>query len=260
MRNRPYAKLRILLIPAAFLATYLAFEALARSVELRLPLFLSICWWIYTAGMLHVIVMGLLGALWLRLPIEQMSFGLGKRWLRVKIAGVPISFGIWFLDSNVIFDDEMISSIGWRRCVLELSGCAVLIALASIIMGRLTVLDVLAFWQQLSTGALSPFGHAQAVLVDLGRYLSQLDQLSMLAAVSFGMAAANLLPLPRLNGGRAIMYLVSVTLYPLTERFMERLYLVGFLVYFWIVGSWFLALLSLVYDNWVRDLVQIIWA
>src|SRR5262245_53482981 len=195
MRDRPYAKLTILLIPVAFFATYLAIEALPRSVEFRLPLWLSVYWSIYTAAMLHVAVMGLLGALWLGLRIEQMSFGVGKRWFRTNIARIPISFGLLFTNSYVKFSDE-VQSIGWRRCVLELSGCAVLFALAAAIMGRRAPIDVLGFWQQLFAGALSPFAHAQAVLLDLGGYLSELDQVSILAVVSFGIAAFNLLPLP----------------------------------------------------------------
>jgi len=193
--------------------------------------------------------MALLGALWLGLPIEQMAFGVGKRWLRTNIASIPISFGVLFIGGYVKFSDD-VQSIGWRRCALELSGCAALLALAAAIMGRHAPFDVLGFWQQLLVGALSPFTRAQTVLVDLGGYLSELDQVSILAAVSFGATAFNLLPLPILNGGNAVMYLVSSTLYPLTERSMEWLFRVGLLIFCLVVGSWLLALLFLVYDNW----------
>ena len=111
----------------------------------------------------------------------------------------------------------------WRRSLVELSGCAVLLALAAAIMQGDAPLNILAFWQQLIEGALSPFSHAQLLLMELRRYLSGLDELSILAVVSFGLAGINLLPLPPLNGGNALMYFVSSTLYPLTPRAQEWL-------------------------------------
>jgi len=254
MPKPSYAQLGILLIPAAFLVAYLGVCALLRLVELELPLWLKIVWSVYIVIMLHVSTMGLLGALWLDVPIERISFGFGKRWLQTNIAGIPISFGIP-LGGWVKFACDELPRTGVGRVAIELSGCAVLIVLAAVIWGRHASYDVLALWQQYFAGALSPFDHAQVLLADLGRYLAGLDELSILAAVSFGMAALHLLPVPTLNGGRAIMYFVSSTIYPLTDRAQEWLFRVGLFIIFPAVVSWCLALLFLAYDSWARPLI-----
>jgi hypothetical protein len=246
----PYAKLIILCIPAALLVAYWSAGLSARHVGLELPLWLKICWSVYIAMTLHVIAMGLLGTLWLKLPIERMSFGFGGRGLKTNVATIPVSFELLFFGGSVKFADNEPQLYGWRRCVIELSGCGVLLALAALIMKRDRSFDVLALWQQFIAGALSPFGHAQILLMDLERYLGGLDELSILAAMSFGMAAINLLPLPLLNGGNALMYLVSSTLYPLTQRSQEWLFRVGFLIWVSCCCSWLIAMVFLAYKSW----------
>jgi hypothetical protein len=247
MSKLPYGRLTILLIPAALLAAYLVAALLARRFDLELPLWLKICWSVYILTILHVTTMGLLGTLWFKLPIERIAFGSGKRWLQISIAAIPVSFGILFFTGSVKFSD-IESSLepklhGWQRSLVELSGCAVLLGLAAVIMRRRATFDVFTFWQQFIEGALSPFGQAQLLLKDLGRYLAGLDELSILAAMSFGMAAMNLLPLPPLNGGNAIMHLVSSTLSPLTLRDQEWLFRMGFLTFLFGCCAWLLALL-----------------
>ena len=251
MPKPSYAQLGILLIPAAFLVAYLGVCALLRLVDLELPLWLKIVWSVYIVIMLHVSTMGLLGALWLDVPIERISFGFGKRWLQTNIAGIPISFGIP-LGGWVKFACDELPRTGLRRVATELSGCAVLVVLAAAIWGQHASYDVLALWQQYFAGALSPFGHAQVLLTELGRYLAGIDELSILAAVAFGAAALNLLPLPLLNGGNAIMYFVSSTIYQLTWRSQERLFRLGLLIFLFACGSWVLALLFLAYSSWVK--------
>jgi hypothetical protein len=146
--------------------------------------------------------------------------------------------------------------LGLRRCEVELSGCVVLLVLSVVILGRHASFDVLALWRQTFEGALSPFDHAQVLLTDLGRHLAGLDDLSIFAVASFGLAALNLLPLPILNGGNAVMYFVSATIYPLTDRAQELLFRVSLLVYLFGCGSWLLALLFLAYDSWVGPLLH----
>jgi|SRR5262245_824667 len=251
MPKPSYAQLSILLIPAAFLVAYLGVCALLRLVDLELPLWLKIVWSVYIVIMLHVSTMGLAGALSLGVPIERISFGMVTRWLQTNIGGIPVSFGIP-LGGWVKFACDELPRTGLRRVATELSGCAVLVVLAAAIWGQHASYDVLALWQQYFAGALSPFGHAQVLLADLGRYLAGLDDLSILAAVSFGMAALNLLPVPMLNGGRAIMHFVSSTIYPLSDRSQEWLFRVGLCIIFPAFVSWCLALLFLAYNSWAR--------
>lgn len=250
--SRAYAKLIILLIPAVLLIGYLGAGLAARHAGLELPLWLRICWSVYILTILHVATMGLFGTFWLKLPIDRMSFGTGKRWLQINIAAVPISFGIFFFNGGATFAKDERILFSWRRSLVELSGCAVLLALAAAIMQGDAPLNILAFWQQLIEGALSPFSHAQLLLMELRRYLSGLDELSILAVVSFGLAGINLLPLPPLNGGNALMYFVSSTLYPLTPRAQEWLFRVGFLTFIAGCGSWLMALLFLAYNESTR--------
>jgi len=257
MVSKPsYAQLIIALIPAALLAAYLGVALWARRVDLALPLWLKICWSYYIAVVLHVTTMGLFGTLWLKVPIELLSYGFGKRWLRISIAAVPISFGILPFGGSVKFvGDEPQNEPkldGWQRSLVELSGCVALLALAAVIMGRHATFDVLGIWRQFIEGALSPFGHAQVLLRDLGHYLAGLDELSILSAMSFGMAAINLLPFPLLNGGNAIMYFVNSMLSPVTPRDQEWLFRAGLSATLLGYGSWFLALLFLAYDSWVK--------
>ena len=251
-----YAKLIILWIPAALVVAYWGAGLSARFVGLELPLWLKICWSYYIALVIHVTTMGLLGSLWLKAPIERMSFGIGKRGLQTSIANIPILFGILPLGGSVKFAaDEPQNEPkldGWQRSLVELSGCTALLALAAVIMGQHVTLDVLALWRQSIEGALSPFDHAQVLLRDLGRYLAGLDELSILATMSFGMATINLLPFPMLNGGNAIMYFVNSMLSPVTSRDQEWLFRAGLLVTLFGYGSWFLALLFLAFNSWVK--------
>jgi peptidase M50-like protein len=266
MAKRSYAQLIILLIPAAFLAAYLGVCALARQVDLELPLWLKLWSSAFIAGMLHVVIMALVGALSVGVPIERISFGLGKRWFPTSITGIPISFGLPFGgyvrfvgdESNFVGGEPNADPklLGLRRCEVELSGCVVLLVLSVVILGRHASFDVLALWRQTFEGALSPFDHAQVLLTDLGRHLAGLDDLSIFAVASFGLAALNLLPLPILNGGNAVMYFVSATIYPLTDRAQELLFRVSLLVYLFGCGSWLLALLFLAYDSWVGPLLH----
>jgi hypothetical protein len=253
MSKPPYRQLIILLIPAAFLAAYSGTKLLGLRVDLELPLWLKVWCSVYIGSILHVATMGLVGTYFLDVPIERMSFGVGERWLEIKVATIPISFGFPFGGSVKFVGDEPNVNpkfLGWRRCVVELSGCAVLLVLAAIILGRQATFDVLALWRQFIEGALSPFGHAQILLVDLGRYLGGLNDISIFAAMSFGQAALNLLPLPPVNGGNALMYLVSSMLYPLTWRTQELLFQIGFTIFLFACGSWLLALLFLAYKSW----------
>src|SRR5215470_12123507 len=82
MSKPSYNQLIILFIPAALLAAYLDAGSLARFVDLKLPLWVMICWSIYVAIMLHVTTMAVLGSLWLKMPIKEMAIGFGKRWLK----------------------------------------------------------------------------------------------------------------------------------------------------------------------------------
>jgi len=251
MPNKRYAKLIIVLIPVAFLAAYLSLQLSLQFVGRELPLWLRIYCLVYIATMAAIVVMGLVSSLWLKLPIKDMAFGFGKRWFRTNIAGIPISFGIFLFGGYVKHGDEM-HHIGWRRCVVELSGCTLLLVFAAIIMGRPEASDVFVLWRHLVEGALSPFGQAQFLLMDLGRHLAGLDELSTLAVVSFGVAAINLLPLPLFSGGNAIMYFVDAALYPLTSRAQEQAFRAGFLVMLFGYGSWLIALLYLAYNSWAR--------
>jgi len=255
MPKPSYAQLGILLIPATFLVAYMGVCALLPLVGLELPLWLKIVWSIYIVVMLHVSTMGLLGAFCLEVPIERISFGMGTRWFQTSIATIPISFGLP-LGGYVKFVGDDLRRLGVRLCGLELSGCAVLLILAAVILGRHASFDVFALWQQFFEGALSPLGHAQILLADFGRHLAGLDELSILATVSFGLAALNLLPVPMLNGGNAIMHFVSSTIYPLTDRSQEWLFRVGLFIIFPALGSWLLALLFLAYNSWVRTVLH----
>src|SRR5215468_7285672 len=115
-------QLIILLIPAALLVTYLGMGSLAPRIDLELPLWLKVWCSAYIASMLHVTTMGLVGT-FLGVPIERMSFGIGKRWLEINIATIPISFG-WPFGGWVRFvgDGPNVNPklLGWRRCGLEL--------------------------------------------------------------------------------------------------------------------------------------------
>jgi hypothetical protein len=258
MSKPSYSQLVILLIPAAFLAAYLSAGPLLLRVGLELPLWLKVWWSAYIASMLHVPTMGLAGT-FLGVPIVQMSFGFGWRWFEIRIAAIPISFrfpvpGGWVKFAGRERHDGLVDVpnpklLGWQGCVMELSGCAVLLALAALILGRASF-DVLAVWRQYIEGALSPFSHAQVLLTDLGRYLGGLDDVSIFAVVCFGTAALCLFPLPGLNGGNAFMYFVSSTLYPLTPRTRERLSMAGSFTLLFASGSWLLALLFLAHGSW----------
>jgi hypothetical protein len=250
-------QLIVLLIPTALLAAYLGIGSLAPRFDLELPLWLQVWCAAYIASILHVATTGLVGT-FLDVQIERMSFGFGKRWLEINIAAVPISFGFPFGGSVKFVGDEPNVNpklLGWRRCGIELSGCTVLLVFAAVILGRQATFDVLGLWRKLIEGALSPFSHAQVLLIDLGRYLDGLNDVSIFAVVSFGLAAWNLLPLPLLNGGNALMFFVSSTLYPLTRRAQECLFRAGLLTFLFVSGSWLLALLFLAYKSWRTTLL-----
>jgi hypothetical protein len=233
------AKLRLLLIPAVFIAFYYAHHALQKQPELQaykaLP-WVSFWWALYAGAALHIVVTALAGNLWLKIPVEKIAFGMGPRLFEVNIAGIPVCFKTPMPGGYAKFaETHPPLSYGWRGVIVSLSGCAVLLMPIVATGGMRVFPEILTFWQDFWYGTLHPADYAQVLLSLLNAQVHVLSATQLLIVVFFGAAAINLMPIPLLNGGNALMCFVP-------ERWHEALFRVGIIV--WIVAclAWLWAL------------------
>jgi membrane-associated protease RseP (regulator of RpoE activity) len=96
----------------------------------------------------------------------------------------------------------------WKQIFIPLAGSASLVVFAVVTLGAEGWASFLRSFEQIFTGALSPFGAAQLYLQAFASFASGHSFVAVVALVATKLAALNLLPFGALNGGQALMTLV----------------------------------------------------
>jgi hypothetical protein len=190
------------------------------------------------AVMLHVGTIALVGAGVFKWRTHTIAFGTGPTWLRTSIADIDVTFGAVFFAGGVGIDNPSLIR-GWRGALGELSGCLVVLVAATVLLrDSATVAAVPRLWMAILAGALSPLSEAQTLIASAAAQLAAADGPALLGLVFLGNAAFNLLPVPVLNGGNAIMALLIDRNGPLAGM----LFKCGLLILVLLVASWVVAL------------------
>lgn len=198
---------------------------------------------IMLAVMIHIGTIALVGARLFGWRTHSIAFGTGPVWLRTAAGDVDVTFGAMFFAGGVGVDDPSVIR-GWRGALGEVSGCLVLIVVAAALIGDADVIaSVPTIWKAIVAGALSPLSEAQVLLASAGAQLKTADALSRVGLVFLVLGAFNLLPIPVLNGGNAIMSLVLDRDSPLAATVFK----IGLLALLLMVASWILALVGFVW-------------
>lgn len=159
----------------------------------------------------HVSVMALVGRA-LGVAIEDLSFGLGPRLLRVgkfSVRLLPLGGAVRFQTSSAVLparDEEDGQPLNRQPLATQLligaSGCIFLTVLACVLLdGAAGIHALAAGFQHIVGGALSPLHTAQDLLARVDAAAHGVPFLTLLGLAAATTAALNLLPLPGANGG-----------------------------------------------------------
>lgn len=152
--------------------------------------------------------------------VRLISFGLGPTLVNAgvfRLGALPIGGHVKLRDSREehVPPNEMNTAFDGRsacdQIVISLSGCAMLVLLSILLLGREGLMAFLMGPVQIIRGAIAPFSEAQALIAK-----SLMISREAAPTVVFGYAAAklaamNILPAPQCNGG-AVLAIVGRSL------------------------------------------------
>lgn len=185
--------------------------------------------------------------------IRTIRLGFGPELVRVSLLGFDVAFGplpfggyvqFWRTDDEeqplegMPYFDEL---PGYRRALTQLAGPLSLFLLACIVTLSIAWRPVVSGWIDYVSGALAPRTRGVSLLVEAMTAIRTQPALSLLGLICAKLAAWNLLPIPSLNGGSAIVDLCL----PSDEggkRIAGLLSVVGMLILMAASIAWFVAL------------------
>ncbi|PXX35295.1 site-2 protease family protein [Undibacterium pigrum] len=150
--------------------------------------------------------------------VQKISLGFGPTLLQRKnvvVKLIPLTGYVRFRDTrNMEFFDGNPSRTfdrlpALQQILVALTGCAIQLALAFVILGQSALTDFLALFEQYFMGALSPFELAPSLLHDAYRLIQTTPFFTLLGIVAAKMAAYHLLPLAGFNGTQIITILAQ---------------------------------------------------
>lgn len=182
-------------------------------------------------------------------PVREISFGMGGQLLRfgiVKLRYLPFGGHIKLkhtqteelspAESHDAFDRQP----AWVQALIPLSACIGVLGVSMLMLGSSAwPLFIAGFWQ-FFVGALAPLSSAQVLINDFVGYLKADGFTAGFGFLCAKVAAINLLPLPLLNGGDAIMALLGV--HNWSERLELRLKQISLTLLLLLYGSWLVAI------------------
>ncbi len=210
---------------------------------------------VFVGVALHLVAMAVAGALLGGAP-RELSVGYGPVVGRLRVRGVSVRLRIVPLGGYVAFwrrDDDpppppgtrLFDELpGYRRAAAQLAGPAVLLVAGFALAGEGAFRAAWGGAKGFVLGALAPTGAGADLLAEvLGA--GRIQPLLPLFGLAFGVIAGfNLLPLPTLNGGAALLE-VLVSRGKSAERFRVVVAVVGTLVALAALVSWIVAAVTL---------------
>lgn len=150
--------------------------------------------------------------------IHEIRYGFGPvllRFGRYRVAMLPLGGFVKMKDSR---EQQSVSEAThdayncqprWKQALIPLGGSAALLLLALLLLGDDGWRAFLDGFFQVLAGAAAPLSEAQRLLGTFADYLRARPFLDVLGLCAAKMAAVNLLPVPILNGGAAILALLG---------------------------------------------------
>ena len=151
--------------------------------------------------------------------IKEVSYGAGPTLYRMgslKFQPLPISGYVKPLDSRVdeVTEEEKPYAFNHQPVAIQvlapLSGCIVVFVISYLVLGGVAVNSFLSAFQQIVVGALHPFSAGQEFIQKTLDFVQGSSLIVIVAVVQTKVVAFNLLPLPLLNGGQAIVNLLKM--------------------------------------------------
>lgn len=204
---------------------------------------------ISAAVFLHVSAMAAVAHAW-GIAIRSIAYGLGWKVFQtgiLTINALPIGGYVRLKDSREepLAEADCHDAYDFQprlvQALVPLSGATFLLVVALWTLGREGWDLFLSGFGQVFSGALGPYSDAQGHLRRFQDFLGSHDALQSLGLVCAKLAALNLLPLPLLNGGHAIIALAGLR--P-PSRLWDALHKVGLTVLLPLYGAWIVAVVA----------------
>jgi membrane-associated protease RseP (regulator of RpoE activity) len=188
----------------------------------------------------HILGMAAAGRL-IGAKIETISLFFGPRLWHSKMGDTEFVLSLIPLGGFVKFDDGFQKFHPLKRVFVAASGCALLLVLAVVAFGFSGAFQkFFNGFMQILSGVLSPRSYGSQLFSTAYEFLKAAPFLACLGLIASKMAAANMLPLPTMNGGEIILTLLS-WVKPMPERVRERIQQFGFLILLIILICWIVA-------------------
>lgn len=187
--------------------------------------------------------------------IERVSIFSGRPWCRFSVRGIPVEIGCWPFSGSMKFDELDFNdgrSYGqlrsWKRLLITMSGPVTLLIMGCLFLGGDCPGALRDFYPTFVGGTLSPRSQGVEAMAAYFRHLAQGDYRTAFGLLAVVFAAVNLLPLPTLNGGEAVMELVqALSGRRFGTRSIMAMRLTAMLVLMAAMVSWALALVLLLF-------------
>jgi len=160
-------------------------------------------------------------------PLDQIKLFSGPRLIRIKMGNASLCVHAVPIGGCVKFQDDLVGVHPLKQVFIVISGCLGLFVAAIFVLGVSEALEQFASgFYQIVAGALAPSTRGAKLISAAYEFLKANAFLLCLGSVAAKLAAGNLLPVPALNGGDAVLYLVNWFM-PLASETRERIRLVG---------------------------------
>ena len=164
---------------------------------------------------------------------------------RYRIGLLPISGFVKLKDSrSELLDtdcchDAFDHQPRWKQAAVLLGGILFVLAISLALLGHEGWIAFVRGFRQIFIGALSPMSEAQHMLASFRGYLRSATFGDALGLFFAKVAAFNLLPIPILNGGDAILALLGINRASEHTHMLIKKFAIVLLLAIW--GSWIIA-------------------
>ncbi|MDP9993778.1 membrane-associated protease RseP (regulator of RpoE activity) [Variovorax boronicumulans] len=186
---------------------------------------------------LHIAVMAVLGR-WLGIAVRQVSLGFGPVLFSFgifQLRALPFGGSVTFKDTRSEdttdeapaehgrVDDAFDHQPRAVQVLLPLAGAASLAVVALLLHPGSALAGIGHGFAQIVAGGVSPLGTAQELIEGARAFATQQGFLPLLGMLAAKLAALNLLPLPAMNGGQALLALMKRDLHEDSSPWLQRL-------------------------------------
>jgi membrane-associated protease RseP (regulator of RpoE activity) len=200
---------------------------------------------ILIAIIIHVFTMAFAG--WfVGAQVQEVSLFFGPRLLRYNFRGTWFNIHYIPMGGSVKLDDNFQRIHPLKRIFTASAGCIGLFLLAAGVFGFSgAYTKIVSGFTQITNGALSPRSVAPDLLVALYSFLKANSVLACVGLVASKFAAANLLPIPMLNGGDIMLSIIGI-IKPVPDKAREYILQLGLIILLALYFCWFVAIIYFV--------------